>query len=346
MKNGKRILGITTMLMVIFFLMACTSTGSADKTTMTQAEPEKAPPQGNATIDTLTSLIRAYDRKPQPLGHYDFKALMQQYLRRGEEWNIINETEMAVQDFNKVFTDSTERISSVIGDNPENLSSGQEVEKGELVELQNLSAMNIAKIYYAEGDYRAALNEVETNAPNFVGTYYHCKFLYYMGEYERAADYLEKYLSFGRGLGNLFSDGYSSSYPSGSIDSTKESWNLLNDIFIKARGKNPYVYIGRNLNLEVLSTGTYDPPYRNGVENSPTGLEGYILSAGKYTIALEGERYANTITRVEADRIWYIPGGRAVSKTIHEQYSFNAGKVYRVTEESITEFSTIEELIQ
>ena len=206
-----------------------------------------------------------------------------------------------------------------------------------IIELQSYSALGLSWIYADKDNYSAALNEIETAAPNFAGGYYHSKYLFLTGEYEKAAKYLEDILSEGKGIvDGMLVQGEMAQHRE---DNETDAWEVINDVFVKVRGNNPYFFVKRGSRMNVQGRGSYEAPFKNSVDTDK--LRGNILPAGNYRVINEGSSYVNIVQHT-ADGYLYT-SSKNPDTTINDRFYFEGGKIYELTEEVIVEFSSFVE---
>ena len=344
-KSIKTALSKIAMALAAYTFLACSSVAPS-----TAADPTPTASNPTATdkfIDQMTKDISKYDSiEAQSLEFSDFHKLMQSYLSRGLALLRNHENEKAFFDFMKVKTCAIEQsgLYKDITYSPAMSQAEQQVFSQQIQlrnlnsTLQNKAALCLSWIHAAKGDFLSALNEIDTAAPDYMGGYYHSKYLFFLGEHEKAAEYLENFLSSGNGLvdGMLVSTG-SIGY---SEDNDAEAWKVLNDIFMRARGKNPYFFIKKAYRMQIRGKGVYEPPFAKSV-NLQNYLKGNILPSGKYTVINEGSSQVH-ITQYTADGYWYTTS-KNPDVTINDQFDFVGGKIYVLTEQEIIEFSSFEE---
>lgn len=318
-------------------------------------QEQKAPPAAPAVrgaadkyIAETTEKISRYTVEPQALDFGDFISLMDLYLSRGIAWLRNQEAENAFSDFMKVKVCTTERSNlykNVTFDpgirQDEQPLIIQNIDRAKINrKRQSDSALCLSWIYAARADYLSALNEIETAAPDYAGGYYHSKYLFYLGKYAESAKYLEDILSNGTGV----ADGMIVS--TGSImhreDEGAEVWKVIDGVFIKAKGKNPYFYIKKAYRMQLRGLGSFEAPLKQSV--NLFDLKGSILPSGNYSIEKQGTSQVN-IVQYTKDGYLYT-SSRNPDSLIKDRFYFSGGKIFGLTDQEIIEFSAFEEFEQ
>jgi hypothetical protein len=173
-------------------------------------------------------------------------------------------------------------------------------------------------------------------ASNFIDPYYYRGvFYYHAGEYQKAADDFDTAVS-------------TSSYRHDKIDNREQPWEIMSDASIKARGKNSYTKVIRDVDnpgdLELSQPISNDDMVnKNNKRRKQRTDRELILMPGKYDVKIPGrdglvsvgkpQISSTTTSTTITQRYKEI---KTTGRVFHSSYDFLPRVVYKVTPQKIT----------